>query len=90
MIECTFLRADRDKARASHHLCTDDVNDLVRRLQPQAVLPMHLSKSCIGRLGELYRELEMPTGTEVIRLPEHVAPRPLLPAEVDDILKGEN
>ncbi|MFO7983785.1 MAG: MBL fold metallo-hydrolase [Desulfuromonadales bacterium] len=90
VIECTFLREDRDKARASHHLCTDDVKDLVRRLQPQAVLPMHLSKSCIGRLDELYRELDLPPGTEVIRLPEHIAPRPLLPAEVEDMLKETN
>jgi ribonuclease Z len=86
VIECTFLCTDRDKARASHHLCTADVNELIHRLRPKTVLPMHLSKSYIGRTAELYRELEQPEGVSMVRLPEHVAPRPLLPAEVDDLL----
>lgn len=90
VIECTFLRDDRDKARDSYHLCTEDVNDLVRRLRPKTVLPMHLSKSCIGRTEIFYRELETPEGVEMIRLPDHVAPRPLIPAEVDDMLKESN
>ncbi len=86
--ECAFLAAEREKARASWHLCSTDLNRLLADLQPQYVLPMHLSKGYLRRTGQLYDELQPPTGTTVLRLPDHVAPRPLLPWEVPQ--PGEN
>jgi len=80
--ECTFLAAERDKARASHHLCTSDLNALVCDLKPAALLPMHLSKAYIRRSQELYDELELPAGTRLIRIPAYRTPRPLLPNEL--------
>ncbi len=79
--ECSFLAAERDKARLSHHLCTDDLNDLMERLRPALVLPMHLSKSYWGKSPHLYEELAPPPGVTILRLPEHLAPRPLLASE---------
>lgn len=86
LIECTFLREDRDKARRSSHLCTSDVNELVRQIGSRFVLPMHLSKSYLGHTFRLYRELDPPAGVQVIRLPTHIAPRPLLPSEVERVV----
>jgi ribonuclease Z len=80
--ECSYLAAEREKARASYHLCSSDVNELVRELQPGFLLPMHLSKNYVGRGAQLYDELEIPAGVTLLRLPEHLTPRPLLPAEV--------
>lgn len=80
--ECTFLAAEAAKARASWHLCTTDLNTLLAELRPRYVLPMHLSKGYLHRTEELYQELQPPAGTTVLRLPDHVAPRPLLPPEV--------
>jgi ribonuclease Z len=80
--ECSYLAAQRDKARVSYHLCSSDVNELVRELAPAFLLPMHLSKSYIGRGAQLYQELDLPPGVTLLRLPEHLTPRPLLPAEV--------
>ena len=80
--ECSFLEADRDKARVSSHLCTGDVNFLVERLRPAFFLPMHLSKSYIHTWERLYEELEAPPGVTLLRLPKLVTPRPLLPCEV--------
>ena len=80
--ECAFLAEDRDKARNSHHLCTADVNELLDLLRPGYFLPMHLSKSYLGRSDELYAELEPPPGTTILRLPEHVVPRPLYACHV--------
>jgi len=80
--ECSFLAADREKARVSYHLCSSDLNALVRDLRPRYLLPMHLSKSYLGRGEELYRELDLPPGTTLLRIPEHLTPRPLLPPEV--------
>ena len=80
--ECSFLAADREKARASWHLCSSDLNLLLEELRPQFVLPMHLSKGYLRRTAQLYQELQPPAGTTVLRLPDHVAPRPLLPREV--------
>lgn len=80
--ECAFLAEDREKARSSHHLCTGDVNELLDLLRPRYYLPMHLSKSYLGESAKLYAELEPPPGTTVIRLPEHVVPRPLYSCEV--------
>jgi len=80
--ECAFLSEDRHKARTSLHLCTDDVNELLEVLRPRFFLPMHLSKTYLGRSSELYAELVPPQGTTILHLPEHVAPRPLFACEV--------
>jgi ribonuclease Z len=79
--ECTFLARDRDKARASFHLSTSDLNCLVDRIRPRFVLPMHFSKSYGGKSSLLYEELEMPPGVTLLQLPEHLTPRPLLAGE---------
>lgn len=79
--ECSFLAADRDKARTSHHLCTTDVSLLARELRPGWLLPMHLSKSYNTKGHLIYDELPLAPETRLIRLPEHLTPRPLLPAE---------
>jgi ribonuclease Z len=75
--ECAFLRDDLGKARSSHHLCTSDLNALLDRIRPRYFLPIHLSKTYLGRSAELYAELSPPPGTTIIRLPEHLIPRPL-------------
>jgi ribonuclease Z len=80
--ECSFLREDVAKARNSHHLCTSDVNRLLDRIRPGHFLPVHLSKTYNGRSERLYRELVMPPGVTLLRLPEHLLPRPLFPSEV--------
>lgn len=77
--ECTFLREAKDKARASSHLCTDDVNQLLGELRPAFFLPMHLSKTYNRRSRELYSELELPSETRLIELPPHVTSAPLRP-----------
>lgn len=80
--ECTFLAADVERARSSWHLCTADVNELLAELRPRFFLPMHLSKAYIRRTADLYREIEPPPGTTVLRIPDRVPPRPYLPEEV--------
>ncbi len=80
--ECTFLAEDVEKARASRHLCTDDVNTLLQELRPRFFLPLHLSKTYIHRTAQLYEELRMPPGTTLLKIPDHIPPRPLIPAEV--------
>jgi ribonuclease Z len=80
--ECTFLAADQDKARLSAHLCTTDLNLITRRVRPARLLPMHLSKAYIGDAQRLYAELELPSGTQLLQLPDYMTPRPLLPAEL--------
>ncbi len=80
--ECAFLAGDEEKARASHHLCTGDLNRLARTLKPPYLLPMHLSKSYLRRTGDLYRELAPPPGTTVLSLPKHIVPPPLGEADV--------
>jgi ribonuclease Z len=79
--ECSFLKADQDKARVSAHLCTGDVNLLLDRLRPPFFLPMHLSKSYIHHCERLYDELELPPGVTLVRLPRYLTPRPILPCE---------
>ena len=79
--ECTFLARDRDKARASFHLSTTDLNLLAERIRPGFVLPMHFSESYGGKSSLLYEELEMPPGVSLLRLPEHLTPRPLIAGE---------
>jgi len=77
LCECTFLRAAKEKARVSCHLCSDDVNQLLDELRPTFFLPMHLSKTYNRRSRELYRELEPPPGTRMLELPLHITPAPL-------------
>jgi len=84
--ECAFLRADESKARASRHLCTADWNLLLPELRPRAFLPMHLSKTYLGRSPELYQELAPPPETRILTLPEHLAPRPLQAHEARELL----
>jgi len=80
--DCAFLAADTDKARASYHLCTSDLNELAGRLSPRYLLPMHLSKSYLRRTDELYRELHPPDGTTILRLPVHIVPPPVMVSDV--------
>lgn len=87
--ECTFLRSDVAKARASYHLCTADLNDLVARLTPKFLLPMHLSKSYLHHTVDLYRELNPPAGTSVIRMPNHIVPAPLTVEDVKTWLRPD-
>ena len=84
--ECSFLAQDREKARVSRHLCTTDLNYIMDKLRPPFVLPMHLSKSYSDRSRLVYEELEPPPGVTLLRLPDHVAPRPLLAAEVPHLM----
>lgn len=80
--ECTFLREDVAKARRSCHLCTRDLNQLLDRLRPAYFLPMHLSKTYNGRCQQLYQELEMPPKVSLLKLPDHLLTRPLLPCDL--------
>lgn len=82
LCECTFLRAAKEKARTSYHLCTDDINQLLVELRPRFFLPMHLSKTYSRRTGELYRELAPPAGTEILQIPPQLTPRPLQAGEI--------
>jgi ribonuclease Z len=81
--ECSFLAADRDKARESFHLCTDDLNVIMERVKPKFLLPIHLSKGYIHESHLLYGELTPPSGVTVLRIPELVTPRPLIPSEIE-------
>lgn len=80
--ECAFPREGLAKARRSRHLCTTDVNELLKALRPAFYLPMHLSKSCEGRSRLLYEELCPPPGCRLLKCPERLNPRPLLPRDV--------
>ena len=80
--ECTFLAADVEKARASYHFCTTDLNELAARLAPHYLLPMHLSKSYLRRTVDLYDELQPPPQTVMLRLPSHIVPQPVTVEDV--------
>lgn len=80
--ECTFLRGEVEKARTSYHLCSDDLNELTGKLAPRFLLPMHLSKSYLYRTVDLYGELCPPSGTTLLRLPNHIVPPPLMVEDV--------
>ena len=54
----------------------------MERLRPPYVLPIHLSKSYSAHTDILYEELHAPPGVTIVRLPDHVAPRPLMAFEV--------
>lgn len=87
--ECAYLAENRERARVSYHLCTEDLNRLIEKIRPPYVLPMHLSKNYIGKAVRLYRELKAPDGVEVLRLPEYRTPRPGLPREFGwDLAEG--
>jgi len=85
--ECTFLAADEEKARASHHLTTTDLNRLIEHLAPRYLLAMHLSKGYLRRTFDLYTELHPPQGTVVLRLPNHIVPAPVGIADVHKWLR---
>ncbi len=80
--ECSFLAEDREKARDSAHLCSEDINRMLDRLRPAFFMPMHLSRSYIHTWERLYQELEFPVGVNLLRIPKLVTPRPLLPCEI--------
>ncbi|PLX98775.1 MAG: ribonuclease Z [Desulfuromonas sp.] len=82
LCECTFLSEGQDRARASSHLCTTDVNELLAELKPRFFQPMHLSRSYSRRSDELYRELNPPAETTLLRVPLQLTPRPLLADEI--------
>ncbi|HTP65270.1 MAG TPA: MBL fold metallo-hydrolase [Geobacteraceae bacterium] len=86
--ECAFLAGEREKALVSSHFCTSDLNLLMDRLRPRFVLPMHFSRSYSGKTSLLYEQLEMPQGVTLLRLPEHLTPRPLLTGEVPKLFAG--
>lgn len=85
--DCTFLAADVQKARASYHFCTEDLNELAIRLAPRFLMPIHLSKSYLYRTVDLYRELHPPQGTTILPLPKHLVPAPLMVQDVDRWLR---
>ncbi len=80
--ECTYLAQDLAHARVAYHLCTDDLNALVVKLHPQYLLPMHLSKGYLHHSNELYQQLQLPNSVTLLRIPDRVPPRPLLPHEI--------
>lgn len=80
--ECTFLAEDQAKARISAHLCTSDLNRICHMVEPELLLPMHLSKSYIDDPQRLYAELKLPPETRLLQLPGYMTPRPLLPNEL--------
>jgi ribonuclease Z len=79
--ECAFLAGEEHKARSSSHLCTSDWNRLLCNLKPEYFLPMHLSKTYLGRSRELYEELRPPPGTTIIKLKEHLTLRPIFASQ---------
>jgi len=83
--ECAFLAADQEKAAASRHLCTTNLNRLLERLRPRYVVPMHLSKGYLENSVGLYREIEPPPGVTVIKLPDRLTPRPIMTCEVPSL-----
>lgn len=80
--ECTFFRNEVERARASFHLTTADLNHLLSELRPQFVLPMHVSKTYSSRLCEIYDEISPPAGVRLLTLPMHLPPAPLLVDQV--------
>lgn len=82
LCECTFLQAGKERARASQHLCTADVNELLEELQPSFFLPMHLSKAHSQHAEKLYSEIAAPSETTLLQLPVRRTPRPLLACEM--------
>ncbi len=75
--ECSFLSNNRNKARRSYHLCTDDLNYLCSKIQPEFIMPMHLSKSYLGNSDKLYEEIVLPFNCSLLKLPERIQPMPM-------------
>jgi ribonuclease Z len=80
--DCSFLAADEEKALASYHFTTKDLAAFSRDILPTFLLPTHFSKAYQERSNEVYTELALPAETALIRIPEHIAPRPLLNEEL--------
>ncbi|MBU5612286.1 ribonuclease Z [Geomonas azotofigens] len=80
--ECAFLASESKKAGLSRHLCTTQFNQLLDRLRPRYVLPMHFSKTYQRGSEPLYREIEPPPGVTVLKIPDRLTPRPLMESEV--------
>ncbi|MBU3915936.1 ribonuclease Z, partial [bacterium] len=80
--ECSFLRNNREKARRSFHLCTDDLNYLCDKIQPEFIMPMHLSKSYLGKSNRLYEELSIPSTCTLLKLPERLQSMPMFPSDI--------
>ena len=80
--ECTYLGEDKEKARVADHLCSEDVNQLLRMLRPAWFVPMHLSKTYRRRTDLLFRQLAPPPPTRVVAMPPFMTPRPLRAEEV--------
>jgi len=80
--EATYLAADVERARVSRHLCTSALNRLMDLLRPRYVVPIHVSKSYNDDTNRVFTELEPPAGCTLLRLPDHIAPRPYLPDEI--------
>lgn len=76
--ECTFLRDDKEKARESFHLCTEDLNDLIAEIKPQFLIPLHLSKTYLGRSHLLFEEIDVPSNCTLLMLDERVTEHPMI------------
>ena len=85
--DCTFLAEDSEKARVSYHLCTQDLNELAELLTPRYLLPMHMSKSYLKKIFDIYNELQPPAGTTILPLPKHLVPAPLTVNDVNEWMK---
>jgi ribonuclease Z len=81
--ECTYLGRDEARARNANHLCTNDINKLLKELTPRFYVPMHLSRSYRSRVADLFSELSPPPQTQVLPLRLLQTPRPLRADEID-------
>lgn len=75
--ECTYMKSEKNKARESYHLCTDDLNRIVDLIRPKYLIPIHMSKSYLGQSDKLFNELSLPDDCMMLKLPERVASMPL-------------
>ena len=80
--ECSFRAEEQEKARASSHFCTKDLNHLLDRLRPRFILPMHLSKSYLQCSQAVYEQLRLPAGVTLLKIPDRLTPRPFLSCEI--------
>ena len=81
--ECTFLKEKKSKARETFHLCSEDLNVLVRELNPRFLMPIHLSRTYLGSEEQLYRELDIPEDVRILKIPPRLTPPPILPPKID-------
>ncbi len=82
--ECTYLKEQVKKARKSYHLCTDDLNELLRHIKPEFFMPIHLSKAYLQQSEKLYQQLKMPRKCILLKLPERTTPQPMLPDQLPE------